>query len=409
MPLYEVKVLDQSKNGFEMLKLQGTTATAVKEQLVAQGKIVVEIDAIQEFNFRNFIGSLPGLDIIFAPRIPSKEKVIIVQQLAVLLQAGITLVEGLYLLEQQSTSEHTQKVLRQVRSDVVGGDAFSFALSRHRDFDNFFIKTIKAGEISGNMDTIAARLAVLLEKMNHLQGKLMAAMMYPGFTVLVVVLVIVVIMIVVVPNFEKVFQQSKTDLPEPTKILIAMSRFTCSFWWLLLGLTAGAIAWILNFYNGVGRPIIDGLVLRIPLVGLLITKIHVSRFIRTLATLLASGVPMIEAVSSSVDTIDNRLIHDSLAEVKTTLMSGTSSLSKLLEKTGLIPKMVYKMIAVGEETGEMDRMLNKAGDILDREVDEVLETVSKLIEPLMIVIVGGIVLFVMMALYLPMFDLSKTQ
>lgn len=408
MPLYSVKVIDQQTARVEDIKLEASSVVDAQRLLGDQGKMIVEIETHEQFSMKMVMEKMPFLAVIFAPRISMKEKVVLVQQLAVLLQAGITLVESLYLLEQQAQAAHTQEVLKQVRSDVVGGDSFSFALKRHpRDFDNFFVKTIKAGEISGNMDIVAQRLSGLLEKMMMLQAKIMMAMMYPSFTILVVIGVVIVIMLVVVPNFEKVFMSSGTELPLPTQILVTSSRFFVRFWWLIFGMAAGGIAWFINFYRGVGKVVIDRFILRVPLVGTLFIKLYVSRFIRTLATLLASGVPMVEAVASSVDTIDNKQIHDSLESVKTTLIAGTSTLSRLMEKTGMIPKMVYKMIAVGEETGEMDKMLNKAADILDREVDQVLETISKLIEPLMIVVVGGIVLFVMMALYLPMFDLSK--
>jgi type IV pilus assembly protein PilC len=408
MPLFSVKVIDQQTARVEEIKLEASNVVDAQRLLNDQGKMIVEIETHEQFSMKMVLEKMPFLSVIFAPRISMKEKVVLVQQLAVLLQAGITLVESLYLLEQQAQAAHTQEVLRQVRSDVVGGDSFSFALKRHpRDFDNFFVKTIKAGEISGNMDVVAQRLSGLLEKMMLLQAKIVMAMMYPSFTILVVIGVVIVIMLVVVPNFEKVFMSSGTELPLPTQILVTSSRFFVRFWWLIFGMAGGGIAWFINFYRGVGKVVIDRLILRIPLVGTLFIKLYVSRFIRTLATLLASGVPMVEAVASSVDTIDNKQIHDSLESVKTTLIAGTSTLSRLMEKTGMIPKMVYKMIAVGEETGEMDKMLNKAADILDREVDQVLETISKLIEPLMIVVVGGIVLFVMMALYLPMFDLSK--
>jgi len=313
----------------------------------------------------------------------------------------------LYLLEQQSENKALKDVMKKVRSDVIAGDSFSSALAKYpKQFSRLYVNMIRSGEVSGELDGICKRLAGLLEKMIELQGKLTSAMVYPAITVLVVIVVITIIMVVVVPMFKQLFSSYGAELPMPTRVLMETSNFVMSFWWAI-GIAVGTMVFWFNVFRlGSGKPLVDQWLLTIPVIGDVCKKIYVSRFIRTLATVLGAGVSLTEGLTTAAGTVDNYVLNVAFDKSRDSILQG-GSLSKPLEKTGIFPVMVVKMVAIGEETGSMEKMLNKAADFLDVEVDRAVENLTTLIEPLMVVVLGGIILGIALALYIPLFDMSN--
>jgi type IV pilus assembly protein PilC len=263
-----------------------------------------------------------------------------------------------------------------------------------------------AGEVSGDLDKICFRLSVLLEKMLLLQGKVMGALTYPAVTVVVVVGVIAAIMLIVVPQFKSLFSSYGAALPLPTAVLMMMSEFIQNFWWAIgIAAISGFVSFNI-FRKGKGKPLVDQWLLTLPLIGPVMRKVYVSRFVRILATMMASGVSLTEGITTASNTVDNYVLNIAFNKSKESILGG-GTLARPLEQTGLFPIMVVKMISIGEETGKMETMLNKAADFLDLEVDAAIDTMVTLIEPLMIVVLGGIILGVALALYIPMFEMGK--
>lgn len=389
-------------------KIEAENLREAKEILRNQGQIPTKIEQDeQSINMEQLVSQIPILGEFLGPHASLKDISIMTEQLYVLLDAGIPLIEGLFLLEQQSENKALKNILKNIRSDVIAGDSFSSALSKYpKNFSRLYLNMIRSGEVSGELDGICKRLAGLLEKIIELQAKLMSAMIYPAVTVLVVLVVIVIIMVVVVPQFQAMFSQYGAELPMPTQILIACSNFTLSFWWAVAIALGTAIFWFNVFRLGNGKPVVDQWLLTIPLVGDVCKKIYVSRFIRTLATVLGAGVSLTEGITTASGTVDNYVLNVAFDRSRESILQG-GSLSKPLEKTGIFPVMVVKMIAIGEETGSMEKMLNKAADFLDVEVDRAVENMTTLIEPLMVVVLGGIILGVALALYIPLFEMGN--
>ncbi|MCE3236160.1 MAG: Type secretion system domain protein, partial [Vampirovibrio sp.] len=353
------------------------------------------------------IQKLPVIGTLFAPRVGMKEVSLMTQQLATLLNAGIPLIEGLFLLEQQSENKALKEILKKVRTDVIAGDSFSSAISRFpKQFPKLYVNMIRSGEVSGEMEMVCNRLAMLMDKTMALQSKIQGAMVYPAFTVLVIVAVIVVIMVVVVPQFQKLFEGNGAELPLPTQILVNCSEFTMSFWWAILLACGTFFFWFNLFRLGKGKALVDQWLLTIPLIGDLFRKVYVSRFVRTLASTVGSGISLIEALVTAAATVDNYVLRIAFDRARESLLQG-GTLAKPLEQTGAFPIMVVKMIGIAEETGRMEEMLNKSADYLDVEVDRAVETLTTMIEPIMIIVLGGLLLGVALALYIPLFDMSK--
>jgi type IV pilus assembly protein PilC len=256
------------------------------------------------------------------------------------------------------------------------------------------------------MEMVCQRLAHLMEKTMALQAKIQGAMIYPAFTILVIIAVIVVIMVVVVPQFQSMFEGFGAELPLPTQILINCSDFTMSFWWAIILAVGTFTFWFNVFRQGKGKPLVDQWMLTIPLIGDLFRKVYVSRFVRTLASTVGSGISLIEALMTAAATVDNYVLRVAFDKARESLLQG-GTLAKPLEQTGVFPIMVVKMIGIAEETGRMEEMLNKSADYLDVEVDRAVETLTTMIEPIMIIVLGGLLLGVALALYIPLFDMSK--
>lgn len=408
MPVFAYEAIDPGTHKTTTGKIEANNLREAKEMLRNDGHIPTKIEMDQQSaDVMESLQKVPIIGQLLTPSVSLKEVNIMTQQLYTLLNAGIPLIEALFLLEQQTENKTFKAMLKQIRSDVIAGDSFSSAISRYpRVFSRLYINMIRSGEVSGEMDNICQRLSQLLEKMIILQGKIQGAMVYPAFTLFVVIAVIVVIMLVVVPQFKNLFAGYGAELPLPTQILIQTSEFFVSFWWAILIAVVTGVAWFNYFRLGPGKPLIDQWLLTLPLMGNLFRKVYVSRFIRTMGTVIGAGVSLTESLATSAGTCDNYVLRQAFDKARDSLMQG-GTLSKPLEKTGAFPVMVVKMIAIAEETGQMEDMLNKSADFLDIEVDRAVETLTTMIEPIMIVVLGGIILGVALALYVPMFEMGN--
>lgn len=408
MAVFTYTAIDPASNKSVEGRIEALNLREAKEILRNQGHIPTSIEEDEQAaTVEGLLQELPIVGSLLKPTAGLKDINIFTQQLYTLLNAGIPLIEGLYLLEQQTENRALKDIIKKVRTDVIAGDSFSAALMKFpKQFSKLYVSMIRSGEISGEMDMTCQRLSGLIEKMIQLQGKIQGAMIYPVFTVLVIVAVIVVIMVVVVPQFQQMFASYDAELPLPTQWLIACSDFVTSFWWALIAAVGTFYFWFEVFRKGKGKPLIDQWLLTIPLIGDLFRKVYVSRFVRTLATVIGSGVSLTEALATAGGTVDNYVLQSAFDKGKESILQG-GSLSKPLEQTGVFPIMVVKMIAIAEETGRMEEMLNKSADFLDLEVDRAVETLTTMIEPIMIIVLGGILLGVALALYIPMFEMGN--
>jgi type IV pilus assembly protein PilC len=408
MTVFAYTAIDPTTNRTVDGKIEAQNLREAKEMLRNQGQIPTKIEQDEQgVSVEEVVQKLPIVGDLLAPRVSTKDLNLMTQQLYTLLNAGIPLIEGLYMLEQQSENKALKTVLRKVRADVIAGDSFSAALSKFpQQFSRLYVNMIRSGEVSGELELVCLRLATLIEKMMALQAKIQGAMIYPAFTVLVIIAVIVVIMIVVVPQFQTMFANYNAELPLPTQILINCSQFTLSFWWAIMIAVGSFAFWFNVFRTGKGKPLVDQWLLTIPLIGDLFRKVYVSRFVRTLATVTGAGVSLTEGLVTASATVDNYVLRVAFDRARDSLLQG-GTLAKPLEQTGIFPVMVVKMIAIAEETGRLEEMLNKSADFLDVEVDRAVDTLTTMIEPIMIIVLGGILLGVALALYIPLFDMSK--
>lgn len=407
MPVYSFSAIESNSNRVLEGKLEAENLRAAKEILREEGKIPTRLEEeAPAINYDQLINQIPLLGPMLTPKASLGAINIMTQQLSTLIDAGIPLIEAIYLLEQQSTNKRLKEILKNVRGNIIAGDSFSKALSRYpNDFSRLYVNMIRAGEVSGELDKIAARLSILLEKYIKLQKKMVSAMVYPAITLTVIVGVVLIILLFVVPTFKTMFASFNKELPMPTQFLLGISDFTVAFWWVIIPAMIGMVVWFETFRRGPGKPVIDRLLLRVPVLGNVCRMIYVSRFTRTLGTVTASGVSLIEGLSTATETVDNTVLREALEKARESVLMG-SGIGRPLEMTGAFPVMVVKMIAIGEETGKMEQMLNKSADFLDVEVDSAVTNLTTLIEPIMIVVLGSILMFVALAMYLPMFDMG---
>jgi type IV pilus assembly protein PilC len=410
LPVYSYKAIESKTNKSVQGQIEAPSEKAAREALRKQGTIPTSLEDMnpqKNDDVMYLLRQLPFIGKVFEPRVRLKDIVIFTQQLATLIDAGIPLVEALFMLEQQTINVRLKSALNQVRTDVLTGDSLSRALARHPDiFSKLYINLIRAGEVSGELERICHRLNTLLDAIQRLNGKLIAALTYPTIVVLAIVGVVTVLVVFVVPVFKGLYDSSGAQLPLPTMFVLGVSNFVIGWWWMILGITIGILIWFNWFRKGVGKPLVDEYTLRIPLVGHVVRSVYVSRFVRTLGTVFGAGVSITESLSAAAGTVDNYILQNSFNKAAESLRAG-GSLSKPLEKSGAFPLMVVRMIAVGEETGNLETMLEKSADFLDIEVDNAVDAMTTMIEPILTVVMGGVVLVIALALYLPLFDMHN--
>ena len=340
-----------------------------------------------------------------------KDLVVFTRQFGTMINAGLPLIQCLDILSTQSENKVLRETVGDVKNSVEAGSTFSDALKRHpKVFDELYTNMIHAGEVGGLLDTILTRLAKHIEKAMKLKGQIKSAMVYPSAIVGVAVIVISVLMVWVIPVFAQMFLEmsgGKIGLPGPTQLVINISNFFQSYWYFMGGALVGIIMAIKRYYATVnGRVVIDRLLLKIPIIGDLIRKASVAKFTRTLGTLITSGVPLLEGLSICAKTSGNKVIEEALMNARVSI-SGGKTISEPLAKCNVFPKMVTHMIAVGESTGALDAMLGKIADFYEDEVDQAVDTLTSLLEPIMMVVLGTIIGFIVIAMYLPIFTMAQ--
>ncbi len=340
-----------------------------------------------------------------------KDLVVFTRQFGTMINAGLPLIQCLDILSTQSENKVLRDTVGDVKNSVEAGSTFSDALKRHpKVFDELYINMIHAGEVGGLLDTILTRLAKHIEKAMKLKSQIKSAMVYPSAIVGVAVIVISVLMVWVIPVFAQMFLEmsgGKIGLPGPTQLVIDISNFFQSYWYIMGGVLVGVMIGIKRYYGTVkGRVVIDRLLLKIPIVGDLIRKASVAKFTRTLGTLITSGVPLLEGLSICAKTSGNKVIEEALMNARVSI-SGGKTISEPLAKCNVFPKMVTHMIAVGESTGALDAMLGKIADFYEDEVDQAVDTLTSLLEPIMMVVLGTVIGFIVIAMYLPIFTMAQ--
>jgi type IV pilus assembly protein PilC len=339
-----------------------------------------------------------------------KDLVVFTRQFGTMINAGLPLVQCLEILSTQSENKVLRETIGEVKTQVEAGSTFSDALRRHpKVFDDLYVNLVHAGEVGGLLDTILTRLAKYIEKAMKLKGQVKSAMIYPAAIMGVAVVVISVLMIWVIPIFAKMFVElsgGKVGLPGPTQLVIDISNVFTSYWYLIFGSLVAIIFGIKKYYATVqGRKAIDKLLLKTPVFGDLIRKASVAKFTRTLGTLLASGVPLLDGMTICAKTAGNKVIEETLINARVSI-SGGKTIADPLAASGVFPKMVTHMIAVGESTGALDAMLGKIADFYEDEVDQAVASLTSLLEPIMMVFLGIVIGFIVIAMYLPIFKMS---
>ncbi|CAN5441871.1 MAG: type II secretion system F family protein [Acidobacteria bacterium] len=338
--------------------------------------------------------------------VPSKNLAIFTRQFSVMIDAGLPLVQCLEILGKQEPHKGFSGVILKVREDVEGGAALADAMKKHpKTFDSLYSNMIAAGEAGGILDTILKRLAVYIEKNVKLKGDVKSAMIYPVAVVVIAAVVVGAILWKVIPTFASLFAGLGAQLPFPTRVVIAMSDWLVAYGWLLIiGLGAAGYGVKQYYATESGRHVIDAVLLKTPILGNILRKVAVARFTRTLSTLLASGVPILDGLDITARTAGNAIIEDAIQVTRTAIERG-ETISAPLRETGVFPSMVVQMINVGETTGALDAMLSKIADFYEEEVDTAVAGLLTLMEPVMIAFLGGIVGGIVIAMYLPIFDL----
>ncbi|HEY9514182.1 MAG TPA: type II secretion system F family protein [Gemmatimonadaceae bacterium] len=342
-------------------------------------------------------------------RIKTRDIVIFTRQFSTMINAGLPLVQALDILSKQSENKALQDVTHQVVYDVESGNTVADALRKHpKAFTDLYVNMVAAGEAGGILDTILMRLATFLEKNDALVGKVKSAMIYPGVIMSVAAIAIMVLLIFVIPVFEKMFASVNLALPLPTRIVIGLSGFLTGYWWAVLAVGFFVVTSLRKYYKtSDGQLRIDSLLLKMPVLGDMLRKSAVSRFTRTLGTLISSGVSILDGLEITAKTAGNRVIHDAIMESRASIAGG-DTISAPLQKSAVFPPMVISMIAVGEQTGGLDEMLTKIADFYDTEVDTAVSGLLSLMEPVMIVFLGVVVGGMVVAMYLPIFDMINT-
>jgi type IV pilus assembly protein PilC len=347
-----------------------------------------------------------GLSLSIGTGIKTRDIVIFTRQFATMINAGLPLVQSLDILATQTENKAFAKVIQQVQRDVEAGNTLADALRNHpKVFSDLFVNMVAAGEVGGILDVILLRLATFLEKADALNRKIKGAMVYPAVITLVAIGAVATLLIFVIPTFQQMFESAGVALPGPTQFVIGLSAFLQSYWLYILvgmGLVVFAVRSVYRTDNG--RLSIDRLLLRAPIFGNLLRKTAVARFTRTLGTLVSSGVSILEGLEITARTAGNRVIHDAVMESRTSIAGG-ETIAEPLKRSGVFPAMVVQMINVGEQTGGLDEMLTKIADFYDDEVDQAVEALLSAMEPIMIVFLGGIVGGMIVAMYLPIFDM----
>jgi len=401
MPVY--KWVAETKKG-KILKgeLEAADERIAQLQLKRRNLSIKKIKAKPKDLFENVA--------FFQPKITTKDVVIFTRQFSTMIDAGLPLVQGLTILSEQTENKTFQNVLKTVTKDVEGGSSLAEALKKHpKVFDALYVNLVAAGEVGGILDTILQRLAAYIEKAQKLKSRIKGAMTYPIIVVAIAILVIAVILIFVIPVFQEMFSSFGKALPAPTLLVVNMSEFLKGNIHYVIGVLI-VFAFAFKKYRNTkkGRKQTDALALKLPVFGNLLKKTAVARFTRTLGTMISSGVPILDALEIVAKTSGNVILEEIIYEVRSSIAEG-QTIAEPLSEADIFPRMVVQMISVGEATGALDTMLNKIADFYDDEVDAAVEALTAMLEPLLMVFLGGSIGGLVIAMYLPIFQMAAAM
>jgi len=341
--------------------------------------------------------------------IKPKDMAIFTRQLATMMKAGVPLLQAFDIVGRGNPNPSVTRLLNDIRNDVETGTSLSVAFRKYPlYFDNLYCNLVEAGEAAGILDQLLERLAVYMEKTEAMKSKIKSALMYPISVLVVAFVVTAVIMIFVVPAFKEVFSNFGADLPGPTLAVIAMSEIFVQYWWLIFGGIGGTLYFFMQAWrrNKKMQVIMDRIMLKLPIFGVLVEKSCIARWTRTLSTMFAAGVPLVEALDSVGGAAGNSVYELATVKIQQEVSTGTA-LTQAMTNANLFPSMVLQMCAIGEESGSIDHMLGKSADFYEAEVDDMVAGISSLMEPIIIVILGTVIGGIVVAMYLPIFKLGQ--
>lgn len=341
-------------------------------------------------------------------KVQEKDVVIFCRIFSTMINAGLPLIQCLDLLAQQEQNKAFKGIIKTVKEDVESGASLTEALRKHPAvFDDLFVNLVAAGEAGGILDVILGRLSAYMEKAMKLKSQVKGAMTYPAAVLVISIAVVALLLLKVIPVFQKMFEGMGGELPGPTQFLVNASEFAQNYWWIMAGIIVAIVVAVGRFYKTTkGHWIIDSLILKAPIFGPLLKKVAVAKFSRTLSTMMNSGVPIMEGLNIVSKTAGNVVVEAALIKTRQSISEGRT-IAEPLSETGIFPPMVVQMIAVGEATGALDTMLSKIADFYDDEVDAAVSAMTALLEPIMMVFLGGVVGGMIIAMYLPIFKMAS--
>ncbi len=348
-----------------------------------------------------------GLNELYFGGVKTKELVVMTRQLSTLIDAGLPLLRCINVLIAQLKPSKLRDILREISSDIQSGSTFAEALAKHpKQFDRLFVNMVRAGEVGGMLETVLQRLAIFMERRQALKRRVRGALIYPIAVIVIACSIVAFLLVRVVPVFAEIFEEFGGELPAPTRVLISAGDFMMYQWWLIIVILCWSVIGLkLLMKSKQVKRVFDRVILKVPLIGDLITKVSVARFARTLGTLVTSGVPILQALKITRETIGNEVVQNAVDAVHDSVQDG-GTIAAPLDESKVFPAMVVNMIDVGEETGALDSMLMKVADIYDAEVEAAVDAMLALLEPMIIIVLGGIIGFIVVALYLPIFTLG---
>lgn len=403
MPKFTYKAKD-SKGEVKEGSMTAPKEKAVKERLAQQKLTPVEISESAPNPLAPVLAQI-GLG---AAEVGAKDLVLFSRQLSTLVSAGVPIVQSLSILEEQAENPTFRDVIWEVREDIEAGLSISDALKKHPNaFPEIYCAMIRAGELGGILDTILERLSGFLESAEALKAKVKSAMMYPAIVLCICGVVTVFLIMFVIPTFQKIFEGFNAELPFLTQMLIDLSDAMRNYWYVVLGLPVATYKGVIKFYStDKGRTFVDGHSLKAPVFGVILKKVAVAKFTRTLGTLIKSGVPIMQGLETVAATAGNVVLERHILSARETVREG-GQLAPPLKQSGVFPPMVTQMIGVGEETGCLDQMLEKIADFYDQEVDAAVKGLTSMIEPVVIVIMGIVIGTIVVAMFMPMFEMGS--
>jgi type IV pilus assembly protein PilC len=398
MPVYQW-VGKNRKDEVQKGEIDAVSEEAVKAQLARQRITPTKVKKKPKDLFANVT--------FLQPTVKQRDVILFARQFSTMIDAGLPIIQCLDILYSQQANATFKKMLKEIKESVEGGATLAEALKKFpKQFDNLFVNMIAAGEAGGILDAILRRLAAYMEKAAKLKAQVKGAMTYPIVTLIIAVLVLAVILVFVIPVFEEMFADFGGELPMPTKIVVAMSDMVKSkIIYIVVGLVLFIIAFKKFYGTEKGREIADKMILKVPVFGDLLRKVAVAKFTRTMGTMLASGVAILEALDIVAKTAGNKTVEKAVYNVRKGISEGRT-MADPLAQSGVFPSMVCQMISVGESTGALDAMLEKIADFYDEEVDQAVENLTALIEPFMLVFLGVTIGGLVIAMYLPIFKMA---